>query len=106
MPMTATATAHVTSTVESEVARVHALIMERRFAEGVAAAKQSRCSRHALGEAPFHDERVDARDLGLYGRGDMGGCCGSHGHPVKRGWALLPNPILPQPRRPLPRRPA
>ncbi len=36
--MTATATARVTSTVESEVARVHALIMQRRFAEGSAAA--------------------------------------------------------------------
>jgi tetratricopeptide (TPR) repeat protein len=38
MPMTATATAHVTSTVESEVSRIRALIKERRFAEGVAAA--------------------------------------------------------------------
>jgi len=36
--MTATATAQVTSTVESEVARIRALIKERRFAEGVAAA--------------------------------------------------------------------
>ena len=41
--MTATATAHVASTVESEVARVHALIMERRFAEGVAAATALLC---------------------------------------------------------------
>src|ERR1700731_2655275 len=38
MPMTATATAHATSTVESEVARIRALVKERRFAEGVAAA--------------------------------------------------------------------
>jgi tetratricopeptide (TPR) repeat protein len=36
--MTATATAHATSTVESEVARIRALVKERRFAEGVAAA--------------------------------------------------------------------
>ena len=36
--MTATATAHVTSTVESDVARVRALVKERRFAEGVAGA--------------------------------------------------------------------
>jgi tetratricopeptide (TPR) repeat protein len=36
--MTATATAHVTSTVESEVARIRALVKERRFAEVVAAA--------------------------------------------------------------------
>jgi len=36
--MTATATAQVTSTVESEVARIRALHKERRFAEGVAAA--------------------------------------------------------------------
>jgi tetratricopeptide (TPR) repeat protein len=33
-----TATAHATSTVESEVARIRALVKERRFAEGVAAA--------------------------------------------------------------------
>src|ERR1700730_18520145 len=38
MPMTATATAAVSSTVESEVARIRALVKERRFAEGVAAA--------------------------------------------------------------------
>ena len=38
MPMTAAATAHATSTVESEVARIRALLKERRFAEGVAAA--------------------------------------------------------------------
>jgi tetratricopeptide (TPR) repeat protein len=36
--MTATATAHVPSTVEAEVSRIRALIKERRFAEGVAAA--------------------------------------------------------------------
>jgi tetratricopeptide (TPR) repeat protein len=36
--MTATATAHVPSTVESEVARIRALINDRRFAEGVTAA--------------------------------------------------------------------
>jgi tetratricopeptide (TPR) repeat protein len=36
--MTATATAHATSTVESEVACLRALVKERRFAEGVAAA--------------------------------------------------------------------
>ena len=36
--MPATATAHVTSTVESEVARIRALVKERRFAEGVAGA--------------------------------------------------------------------
>jgi tetratricopeptide (TPR) repeat protein len=36
--MTATATAHVTLPVESEVARIRALVRERRFAEGVAAA--------------------------------------------------------------------
>src|SRR3984885_7909922 len=36
--MTATAIDHVPSTVESEVARIRALINERRFAEGVAAA--------------------------------------------------------------------
>jgi tetratricopeptide (TPR) repeat protein len=36
--MTATATAHVTSTVESEVARIRALVKERRFAAVVAAA--------------------------------------------------------------------
>jgi tetratricopeptide (TPR) repeat protein len=35
--MTATATAHVPSTVEAEVSRIRALIKERRFAEGVAA---------------------------------------------------------------------
>ena len=40
--MTATATAHVTSTVESEVARIRALVKERRFAEGVAAATSLR----------------------------------------------------------------
>src|SRR3984893_12801532 len=38
VPMTATATAHATSTVESEVARIRALVKERRFADGVAAA--------------------------------------------------------------------
>src|SRR3984957_3609840 len=39
MPMTATAaTAHVTSTVESEVGRIRALVKERRFTGGVAAA--------------------------------------------------------------------
>jgi len=36
--MTATATAHMTSTVESEVSRIRMLIKERRFADGVAAA--------------------------------------------------------------------
>jgi tetratricopeptide (TPR) repeat protein len=36
--MTATVTAHVTSTVESEVARIRALLNERRFAAGAAAA--------------------------------------------------------------------
>ncbi len=36
--MTAAATAHVPSTVESEVSHIRALIKERRFAEGVAAA--------------------------------------------------------------------
>ena len=36
--MTATATAHVTSTVESEVARIRALIKERHFADAAAAA--------------------------------------------------------------------
>jgi tetratricopeptide (TPR) repeat protein len=36
--MTATATAHATSTVESEVARIRALVKERRFGEGVPAA--------------------------------------------------------------------
>jgi tetratricopeptide (TPR) repeat protein len=36
--MTATATAHAPSTVESEVSRIRALIKERRLAEGVAAA--------------------------------------------------------------------
>jgi tetratricopeptide (TPR) repeat protein len=36
--MTATATAHVTSTVETEIARIRALVKERRFAAGVAAA--------------------------------------------------------------------
>ena len=36
--MTATATARVTSTVESEVSRIRVLLTERRFAEGVAAA--------------------------------------------------------------------
>ncbi|HEY2633155.1 MAG TPA: tetratricopeptide repeat protein, partial [Steroidobacteraceae bacterium] len=41
--MTATATAQVTSTIESEVARIHALIMERRFGEGVAAATAVLC---------------------------------------------------------------
>jgi tetratricopeptide (TPR) repeat protein len=40
--MTATATAHVTSPVESEVARIRALIKERRFAEGAAAAASLR----------------------------------------------------------------
>src|SRR6204780_2309087 len=38
MPMTATATAHVPSTVEAGVSRIRALIKERHFAEGVAAA--------------------------------------------------------------------
>src|SRR5580700_7644851 len=38
MPMTATATAHVPSTVEYEVARIRALMNERHFAEAVAAA--------------------------------------------------------------------
>jgi tetratricopeptide (TPR) repeat protein len=41
--MTATATAHATSTVESEVARFRALVKERRFAEGVAAASALLC---------------------------------------------------------------
>ena len=41
--MTATATAHATSTVESEVARIRALVKERRFAEGVAAASALLC---------------------------------------------------------------
>ena len=42
--MTATAaTAHVTSTVESEVGRIRALVKERRFAEGVAAATALLC---------------------------------------------------------------
>jgi tetratricopeptide (TPR) repeat protein len=41
--MTATATAHVTSTVESEVSRIRALVKERRFAEGVAAATTLLC---------------------------------------------------------------
>src|ERR1700693_1842446 len=40
--MTATAPAHVTSTVESEAARIRALVKERRFAEGVAAATDLR----------------------------------------------------------------
>src|SRR5882762_10333029 len=45
MPMTATAaaTAHATSTVESEVARIRALVKERRFAEGVATATALLC---------------------------------------------------------------
>src|SRR5579863_2961728 len=38
MSMTATATVHVPSTVEFEVARIRALINERHFAEGVTAA--------------------------------------------------------------------
>jgi tetratricopeptide (TPR) repeat protein len=38
MAMSAAATAQMTSTVESEVARIRALVKERRFAEGVAAA--------------------------------------------------------------------
>jgi tetratricopeptide (TPR) repeat protein len=42
MPMTATATAQVTSTVESEVSRIRALIKERRFAEAAAAAADLR----------------------------------------------------------------
>jgi tetratricopeptide (TPR) repeat protein len=41
--MTATATAPVTTSVESEVARIRALIRERRFAEGVAAAAALLC---------------------------------------------------------------
>ncbi|HSY97485.1 MAG TPA: sulfotransferase [Steroidobacteraceae bacterium] len=41
--MTATATAHATATVESEVARIRALVKERRFAEGVAAATALLC---------------------------------------------------------------
>jgi tetratricopeptide (TPR) repeat protein len=41
--MTATATAQVTSTVESEVSRIRALIKERRFAEAVAAAADVLC---------------------------------------------------------------
>jgi tetratricopeptide (TPR) repeat protein len=41
--MSATASAHVTSTVESEVLRLRALITERRFAEGVAAAAALLC---------------------------------------------------------------
>ena len=43
MTATATATAHATSTVESEVSRIRALIKERRFAEGVAAATALLC---------------------------------------------------------------
>src|SRR5580700_4398152 len=43
MPMTATATTQVTSTVKSEVARIRALVKERRFAEGVAAATALLC---------------------------------------------------------------
>jgi len=43
MTATATATAHATSTVESEVARIRALVKERRFAEGVAAATALLC---------------------------------------------------------------
>jgi tetratricopeptide (TPR) repeat protein len=38
MTATATATAHVTPTVESEVARIRVFLKERRFAEGVAVA--------------------------------------------------------------------
>jgi len=38
MPMTATVSAHATPTVESEVGRIRALVKERRFAAGVAAA--------------------------------------------------------------------
>ena len=41
--MTAAATAHVTSTVESEVARIRVLVKDRRFAEGVAAAAALLC---------------------------------------------------------------
>jgi tetratricopeptide (TPR) repeat protein len=41
--MTATATAHVPSTVESEVSLIRTLIKERRFAEGVAAATALLC---------------------------------------------------------------
>jgi tetratricopeptide (TPR) repeat protein len=41
--MTATATAHATSTVESEVARIRTLVKERRFAEGVAAGTDLLC---------------------------------------------------------------
>jgi tetratricopeptide (TPR) repeat protein len=41
--MTATATAPLTSTVEFEVARIRALVKERRFAEGVAAAAAQLC---------------------------------------------------------------
>ncbi|HEV7612834.1 MAG TPA: sulfotransferase [Steroidobacteraceae bacterium] len=44
--MPATATAHVPSTVESEVARIRVLVKERRFAEGVAAATR------LLGQVP------------------------------------------------------
>jgi tetratricopeptide (TPR) repeat protein len=43
MTATATATAHATSTVESEVARIRALVKERRFAEGVATATALLC---------------------------------------------------------------
>jgi tetratricopeptide (TPR) repeat protein len=43
MTATATATAHATSTVESEVARIRALLKERRCAEGVAAATALLC---------------------------------------------------------------
>jgi tetratricopeptide (TPR) repeat protein len=41
--MTATATAHVTSTVESEVSRIRVLLKERRFAESVAIAADLLC---------------------------------------------------------------
>jgi tetratricopeptide (TPR) repeat protein len=41
--MTATATAHATSTVEAEVSRIRVLLKERRFAESVAAAAGLLC---------------------------------------------------------------
>ena len=71
-------------------------LAEREQIEDVAVfgdlAKQRGRPRHALGEAPLLDERADARDLRLHGRGHMGGCCSRHGHPIRRGWASLPTP--------------
>ena len=83
-------------------------LAEREQIEDVAVfgdlAKQSGRGRHALGEAPLLDERADARDLGLHGRGRMGSCCGSHGHPIRKRVGIAAHPPVYRNRTDRPRR--